>query len=228
MFFPFRRKKQVKEKRKIFIRQRNTPIKKDYEHAAELMPTIESAVSMDSLFKKVEAHTGENSYASDKEYRNTFKLEQNNEFIFGTTAGVVGATVKYGFNELMQVLNIAKYDNNATSLGVVMKGFEYTPIFWVFGFITSLIIGAFFGLIIAFLYTYIFSTKYYFIKSIGIGVGIWLLNFGLMSRVFNYPEPIKNSLGDIVAMLLSLVIFAVVTAYALKLMGFFKQRQDYS
>jgi len=143
------------------------------------MPTIESAVSMDSLFRKVEANTGENFYASDKEYRNTFKLEQNNEFIFGTTAGVIGATFKYGFNEFKQVLNIAKYDNNATSLGVVMKGFEYTPIFWVFGFITSLIIGAFFGLIIAFMYTYIFSTKYYFVKSIGIGVGIWLLNFGV-------------------------------------------------
>ncbi|HBX23597.1 MAG TPA: hypothetical protein DEF34_08210 [Desulfotomaculum sp.] len=223
MFFPFRRKKQVKEKRKIFIRQRKTPIKSDYEHATELSPSLESATPMNSLFKKIEANTGENFYTSNNEYRTTFKLEQNNEFIFGTTAGVIAATVKYGFNELMQVLNIAQYDNNATSLGVVMKGFEYTPIFLVFGFITSLIIGALHGLVIAFMYTYIFSTKYFLLKSVGIGVGIWLFNFGLMSGVFNYPEPIKNSLGDIVAMLLSLIIFAVVASYALKVMGFFKQ-----
>ncbi|WP_066632792.1 hypothetical protein [Desulfolucanica intricata] len=152
------------------------------------------------------------------------KLEKNNEFIYGTTAGMIGAAAKYAFNELTQVLNISKFDNNATSLTVVLKDYAHTPVFWIFGFLVALIIGAFFGLIIAFMFSYIFNERYYLLKGAGIGIGIWLFNFGVMSKVFDYPEQIKYSLGDIISMLISLIIYGMVTVYSLKRMGLFETR----
>jgi len=150
-----------------------------------------------------------------------FKLEKREEFIKGSIAGVIGAIVKYGFNELTQLLNIAKYDNNATAITVIMKGYEHNIFFWLFGFMTALIIGAFFGVIIAFMYTYVFSERRIYLKAVGVGIGIWLVNFGLFSRVFYYPGDINKSLGDITSMLVSLIIYAVITVFTLEKLGFF-------
>jgi len=150
-----------------------------------------------------------------------FKLEQRKEFFKGSIAGVVGAVAKYGFNELTQFLNISKYDNNATAITVIMKGYEHNIYFWLFGFLTALIIGAFFGVLIAFMYTYVFSERKLYLKAVGIGIGIWLINFGLFSRVFYYPTDIKYRLGDILFMLISLILFAVITVTTLKKVGFF-------
>ena len=150
-----------------------------------------------------------------------FKLEQREEFLKGSIAGIVGAIGKYGFNELTQFLGIAKYDNNATAITVIMKNYEHNILFWLFGFMTALIIGAFFGVVIAFMYTYILSQKKIYLKAAGIGVGIWLVNFGIFSRIFYYPPDIKFLLGDVVSMLFSLIIYAVITVFILMKMGFF-------
>jgi len=152
-----------------------------------------------------------------------FKLEKREEFLNGSMAGAIGAIAKYTFNELTQFLNISKYDNNATAITVIMKGYEHNIFFWLFGFLTALIIGAFFGVIIAFMYTYIFSEKKIFIKAIGIGIGIWLINFGLFSKIFYYPEDIALRLSDIVFMLISLIAYALITVFALQKLGFFKE-----
>lgn len=222
MFFPFRfrRNKQINKAQERQVNHgKGAHPSQDYEHAAELSPTL----SIPSEELKLAESARFRVKKQKIKHVNSFKLEQNNEFILGTAAGMIGAAVKYGFNELMQVLNIAKYDNNATSITVVMNSYEYTPVFWVFGFINALIIGAFFGMVIAFMMSYVFDERYYLLKGAGIGVGIWLFNFGFASKVFNYPAEIKYSLGDVVSMLLSLIIFAVVTVYSLKRLGFFKR-----
>ncbi|WP_366922936.1 hypothetical protein MFMK1_003417 [Metallumcola ferriviriculae] len=157
-----------------------------------------------------------------REAKIIFKLEQRHEFVRGTWAGIIGAIAKYIFNELMQVLNIAKYDNNATAITVVMKGYEHNLAFWLFGFLAAMIIGAFFGVIIAFMYSYIFTEESYLFKAAGLGVAIWLFNFGLISKAFHYPADIKWSMGDVLSMLVSLIIYSMITAYSLKQMGFFR------
>jgi len=151
------------------------------------------------------------------------KFEQHNEVITSSLAGAIGAAVKYAFNELTQVLGFAKYDNNATSLGTVMSVWDYSTFTWIFGFLVSLIIGAIFGVIFAILFRYILSAKNYLLKGAILGTGIWLFNFGIMSKVFNYPADIGQSLGDIVSMLLSLIIFGVVTVYFLDRFGVLKE-----
>lgn len=151
------------------------------------------------------------------------KLEKKNEFMSGSFAGAVGAAVKYAFNEIMQAAGIAAYDNNATAVTVVMIEYRETITYAVFGFFTALTIGAFFGVIIAFTFSRILTENNYFIKSAGLGVWIWLFNFGLISKVFNYPEGIRHSLNDTVVMLISLIIYSVVTAYVLKWTGLFRE-----
>ncbi len=153
------------------------------------------------------------------------KLEKNEELIIGSIAGSIGAVAKYAFNELAQLLSLAKYDNNATALGVVLKTWQHTPVYWIIGFFIAIIIGAFFGVIIAFMFSYIFAERFYLLKGAIIGIGIWLFNFGIMSNVFNYPPDIKTSLGDIMSMLVSLIIYGVVTVFSLKLFSFLKIKQ---
>lgn len=154
------------------------------------------------------------------------KLERRDEFLKGSFAGILGAIAKYGFNELAQFLKISKYDNNATAITVIMKGYENNIYYWLFGFMTALIIGAFFGVLIAFMYTYVFSEKKIYLKSIGIGISIWLINFGFISRLFDYPTDIRYRLGDVLSMLISLIIFAVVTVFTLSRIGFFTKSSN--
>ena len=144
------------------------------------------------------------------------KLERRDDFFKGAMAGTIGAIVKYGFNELMQFLQIAKYDNNATAITVVFSQYERSLLFWMIGFIHALLIGAFFGVIIAFLFDYVLTEKYYLLKGMAIGVAIYFFNFGIMSKVFNYPADLATLPGDVIAMFLSLVIYGVVTVYVLK------------
>lgn len=150
-----------------------------------------------------------------------YKLETKNEFVLGSIAGMTGSVVKYLFNELMQLINVAAYDNNATAISTVMDNLKGTLAYDLLGFTTAVLIGGFFGVILAFAYTWIFSEKNYQFKAAGFGVGIWLLNFSVMGKVFGYPKGIALSLNDIVVMLISLVIYAMVTAYVLKRMGIF-------
>ena len=82
-------------------------------------------------------------------------------------------------------------------------------------------IGAFFGVMIAFMYTYVFSERRIYLKAIGIGIGIWLINFGVFSRIFSYPTDIKYRLGDVLSMLISLIIFSLITVITLKRIGLF-------
>jgi hypothetical protein len=151
------------------------------------------------------------------------KLERQDDFFKGAVAGMIGAVVKYGFNELMQFLQIAKYDNNATALTVVFSQYERSLLFWTIGFIHALLIGAFFGVVIAFIFDHIFTEKYYLLKGGAIGVGIYFFNFGIISNVFNYPADLATLPGDVIAMFFSLVIYAVVTVYALKRLEFFRR-----
>lgn len=153
------------------------------------------------------------------------RLERRNDFIKGAVAGIVGATAKYAFNELAQFLRIAKYDNNATALTVVFSEYQKSPFFWAIGFIHAIFIGAFFGVLIAFAFDYIFTEKYYLLKGVAIGVFIYFFNFGIMANFFNYPPDLSTLPGDVVAMFLSLVIYAVVTACTLKRMGFFAEQK---
>jgi hypothetical protein len=144
-----------------------------------------------------------------------FKLEQQDEFAKGSIAGFAGAVVKYIFNELMQFLNIAKYDNNATSITLTMTQYEHST-FYLVCFLNALFVGMIFGIIIAFVFSYIFTERFLFYKGAAIGVFIFLLNFGILSLFFNYPEDITALPGDMISMLLSLIIYSLVTTYVLK------------
>ncbi|HZK24803.1 MAG TPA: hypothetical protein VFC74_05380 [Oscillospiraceae bacterium] len=151
------------------------------------------------------------------------QLERNHDFLYGLKAGVAGAVVKYGFNELMQLSGIAKYDNNATSLTVVFSAYQHSPFYWILGFLHAIMIGAFFGVCIAFVFDYILTPEDYLLKCLGIGVFIYFFNFGVMSRAFHYPADITTLPGDVISMFLSLLIYAAVTGWTLKLQGFFQE-----
>ncbi|NLN54074.1 MAG: hypothetical protein GX150_07195 [Firmicutes bacterium] len=153
------------------------------------------------------------------------QLERKNDFLHGVKAGMAGAAVKYGFNELMQLIGIAKYDNNVTSLTVVFSTYQHTPFYWLIGFLHALMIGAFFGVCIAFVFDYILTPQYYLLKSLGIGVFIYFLNFGLMARAFHYPSDLSRLPGDVISMFISLLLYAAVTGWVLKKQGFFEQSE---
>ncbi|MDO9534994.1 MAG: hypothetical protein Q7J85_06605 [Bacillota bacterium] len=151
-----------------------------------------------------------------------FKLEQRDEFARGSVAGAAGAVVKYIFNELMQLLQIAKYDNNATAITVTMSQYERTLFFWLYGFINAVFIGTIFGVLIAFTFSYILTDRFLY-KGAALGILIFYLNFGNLSFFFNYPPDFKTLPGDMVSMLLSLMIYALVTTDMLRRLQFFTQ-----
>lgn len=154
------------------------------------------------------------------------KFETKNELLIGSIAGAIATIPKYYWNELMQLIGVTKFDNNWTAFSVVLNNYNHTKIEVYFAFLTAIIIGMFFGVILAFLFSKVFTSHLYLLKGAIYGAGIWLFNFGIASYAFfKYPTALREEVGIAVSMLTSLILYGVLSAYILKKFGIFKDEQ---
>lgn len=69
-----------------------------------------------------------------------------------------------------------------------MSQYERTLFFWLYGFINAVFLGMIFGVLIAFIFSYILTDRFLFYKGAALGILIFYLNFGILSFFFNYPR----------------------------------------
>jgi hypothetical protein len=149
------------------------------------------------------------------------KPETRDEFIKGVTAGCIGAAALYIVVQTFYWLGLIKYGQNILAADVV---FNWQPTFLmaIIGFVESIVIGAFFGIPLAFLFSRWFTSHYYLLKGLFYGIALWVLNLGIMDELFKYPRDMYDRPLNLIVYLLGYLIYGTVTAYILKKLGIFR------
>jgi len=93
------------------------------------------------------------------------RLESNNEFIKGGIAGAVSAVAMFFFIELFRWLGITKYGQAYLASDIVFT-YKDTLLMNLIGLFNSIMIGSFWGVVIAFLYSYVFTEDYCCLSSV--------------------------------------------------------------
>jgi hypothetical protein len=138
------------------------------------------------------------------------KLLSENEFIHGAVAGLVSAAVICLLSEVSELFGLSKH------CWLFMAGqsvMEFKHTFWqvIFAFIIHLGVGSFWGVIIAFLFSKIFTERYYLLKSSLIGLAIFFLHMGLLAKALHYPAKIREETSTVFFIFLSYFIYAILT-----------------
>jgi hypothetical protein len=151
------------------------------------------------------------------------KVLSEKEFIRGVVAGSISAVVICLFFEVLEQLGLARHCWLFMAGQAIME-FKHT--FWqsAFAFPIHLGVGAFWGIFIAFLFSKIFTKRYYILKSLLIGLAIFFLHIGLLSKALHYPAKMREDILSVFFILLSYLIYAVLTVVII--MKLSKQESD--
>lgn len=140
------------------------------------------------------------------------KLELKNEFIRGAVAGAISAVVICLFMELMERLHVVKHCWLFMAGQAVMQ-FKHHGFISVFSFLLHLGVGSFWGIFMAFLFSKVFTDRYYIFKGILAGLAIFFLHVGLLHRALNYPQAMREDPLSVFFIFLSYLIYGALTAY---------------
>ena len=143
------------------------------------------------------------------------KLAFDNEFSRGAIAGTLSAIVICLFLEVLEWAGLAKH------CWLFMAGqamFRFTHTFWegAFAFLVHLGLGGFWGVVITFLYSKVFSEDYLISKGLLIGSAIFFLHIGLLADVLHYPAKLREDPLTVFIIFLSYLIYGGLTSFILK------------
>jgi len=149
------------------------------------------------------------------------KPETRDEFIKGITAGSIGSGALYLFVQFFYWAGIIKYGQNMLAGDVVFR-WEPGLMFAIMGFVQSILLGAFFGIVLAFVFSRFLSGHYYLLKGLLYGFALWIINLGILDTLFKYPPDLHKQPLNLIIFLLGYFIYGLVTAFVLKRLGIFK------
>lgn len=95
---------------------------------------------------------------------------------------------------------------------------------YIISYVISVGIGMFWGVIIAFLYSKVFTEHGYILKGIGIGFSIFIFHLGILDEHFHYPKFVHEETGTLLAFAISYLIYGIVTSICLRKLGIFENR----
>lgn len=147
------------------------------------------------------------------------KWERDEAFLKGAAAGALGGALRYVYSELLQALGVVQYDTHAASMHVILRAAPTDLASTVFSALVTLLIGAFWGVLIAFAFTHALTSHRYLAKGAFLGVFMWLVEFGLGGEGFRYPHGFLVSLVDVGAVLVGLILYGITVAHLLRRFG---------
>lgn len=143
------------------------------------------------------------------------KLATENEFIRGSIAGSLSAVVICLLFEVLEKFNLIK--NCWLFLaGQSVMNFSHNFLLGSFAFLIHLGVGTFWGIIIAFVFSKMFSDKYSILKGFVIGFVIFFLHIGILANMFHYPQELREHPLTVFFIFLSYLIYGALTSFVLK------------
>ena len=150
------------------------------------------------------------------------RLESNNEFIKGGIAGAVSAVAMFFFIELFRWLGITKYGQAYLASDIVFT-YKDTLLMNLIGLFNSIMIGSFWGVVIAFLYSYVFTEDYCLLKGPSVGYLLFVFHLGILDDFFHYERELHKKTADVVVILSGYLLYGFCVAYLLKRLKIFKK-----
>lgn len=148
-------------------------------------------------------------------------METKDEFIKGVIAGSIGSFLFFIFVQTINWLGLIKYGQFRLA-GEVVFNYQPTLINKFIGFFMTIALGAFWGIILAFIFSKVLNKNYYILKGMIFAFAIFILNLGLLDVVFQYPKDFYDSTLNIFVFLLGYWIYGISTAFILKRLNIFE------
>ncbi len=147
------------------------------------------------------------------------RFEAENEFIRGAASGAISAIAICLLSELLELLSLTKFCWLYLA-GQAVMNFQHS--FWqsVFSFLIHLGVGSFWGVFIAFLFSKVFTGRYYLLKGLAIGFAIFFLHFGLLAQPFHYRPDLRTDFPTLLTHFLSYLLYGSLTAFLLHKLPF--------
>jgi hypothetical protein len=145
-------------------------------------------------------------------------LENEDQFIKGVWAGLISGIVMFVFVETFRWLGLTKYGVSYLG-GETVFTFKNNFGMNLIAFIIHSGVGVFWGIIFAFFFTKVFSSKYYILKSIFGGFCIFFFHLGFLDELFHYTRKIHEQTGDLLIILCGYIIYGIIVAVSLKKQG---------
>lgn len=143
------------------------------------------------------------------------KLESENEFTRGAIAGSISAAVICLLSECFEWLGLLGHCWLFMAGQPVME-FSHTPLPLAFSFLIHLGVGSFWGVIMAFLFSKVFTDRGYLLKGLLIGLAIFFFHVGFLDTVLKYPATMRGEFFTVFFTFITYLIYGGLTAVILK------------
>ncbi|MGE5606649.1 MAG: hypothetical protein ACM3YE_13285 [Bacteroidota bacterium] len=143
------------------------------------------------------------------------KLASEDEFIRGAIAGSISAIAICLALEVLEKFSLVEHCWLFMAGEAVMQ-FKHSIWQAVFAFLIHLGVGVFWGVIIAFLFSKVFSDRYYILKGLVFGLTIFFLHLGLLDKALHYPAKMREETLTVFFIFLSYLLYGMLTAFILK------------
>ncbi|TCL73259.1 hypothetical protein EDC14_1005121 [Hydrogenispora ethanolica] len=149
-------------------------------------------------------------------------FEKEQEFIKGATAGIIGSTVMFLCTETLHWLGLTRYSFAYLS-GETVFTYHNTLPSNLLAFFITILAGAFWGVIIAFLFTKFLTGRHYGWKIIFISSCIFFFHLGFLDEPFHYSREIHRRTFDLFVILLGYNLYGWVVARVLKRLAIIRE-----
>jgi len=149
------------------------------------------------------------------------RFESKQEFKKGIIAGIIAATLMYLFIEIFSWLQIIKFGQSYLG-GETVFNYQNNVLVKIISFFMSVGIGTFWGVILAFLFSKVFTGELLILKGIGFAFAIFVFHMGILDESFHYNRDIHEETLNLIIILLGYVLYGSTAALILKRLGIFR------
>jgi hypothetical protein len=143
------------------------------------------------------------------------RLEDNQEFMKGALAGSIAGIAMFIFIESFRWMGLIKFGQSYLAGDTVFTYQNNLGMNLIAFFITSGV-GMFWGVIISFLFSKVFSGDHYLFKIIFISFCIFFFHLGFLDEPFHYDREIHERTVDLLVIMAGYLLYGIILAFVLK------------
>jgi hypothetical protein len=134
--------------------------------------------------------------------------EDQNQFSKGCLAGLVAAFLMFVFVESFRWAGLTKFGISKLA-GDTVFTYQNNLLMSIIAFLINELVGMFWGVVIAFLFTKFFAGDYFFSKMLFVCFCIFFFHLGFLDEPFHYPREIHKQTLDLLVIMMGYMIYGI-------------------
>jgi hypothetical protein len=145
-------------------------------------------------------------------------FEDENQFVKGMISGLIAGIVMYFFVEAFYRLGVIKYGLSYLA-GETVFTYKNNLAMNLIAFMVHSGVGIFWGIILSFIFTKIFTGRHYLLKMLFFCFCIFFFHLGFLDEPFHYKREIHKATLDLLIILAGYLLYGVILAIVFKKYG---------